>query len=332
LKVVFDTNSVFSERNKFLNSGVHKIIKTTPSHQDLIVTWCLPHVVRHERQYHLQRLSREFFQSHKRLNKQLRVDISITEEDVNQSIGEEIEQSVQDLKIHVLQLDTTKVDWERLILDSVYRRPPFANDMSKKLGMSEKGFRDALIAETFLQTVESSPTRPRVCRIALVSTDERLIEAVEDRTRFAENVYIARGAEELEELIDTLVSRVGEKFIDQAKRLFFTSQDQVDSLYKREKILNQIKHQYENSEYKRPGAKHVKTLIGGTRLKQKKVERLFWITRVTLRVEDRLSATPEVYTTGHITYQVTWSVAINNKDTFENPRIESIDYLKTTWE
>jgi hypothetical protein len=47
----------------------------------------------------------------------------------------------------------------KLTLDAAYRKPPL------KDGETEKGFRDRIIVETFLQLVDDSPKTPTICRI-----------------------------------------------------------------------------------------------------------------------------------------------------------------------
>jgi hypothetical protein len=58
-----------------------------------------------------------------------------------------------------LGVDESKIDLKNLILRSVTRQAPFDP------GEKEKGFRDAIILETFYQKVENLPTSSQVCRI-----------------------------------------------------------------------------------------------------------------------------------------------------------------------
>ncbi len=93
-----------------------------------------------------------------------------------------------------LALDYGKVDWDRVLLDAAYRRPPFDS------GDKEKGFRDALLVETFLQLVEDSPKSLQTCRVVLVSKDIMVKRAVELRSSGLANVSILEDIEGLRAL------------------------------------------------------------------------------------------------------------------------------------
>jgi hypothetical protein len=364
-------------------------------HDDLIITWYLPEVVKHERQYQLQKQSLDLLPSIQKLEKLLGHNLLVTDQIIIQRVLEGIEQQITEQRINVLSLEPSSVDWNRLMLDSVYRRPPFS------AGEKEKGFRDALIAEAFYQLMESSPKTAAVCRIALVTEDTLLIEAVESRTAATTNVHILQNLEELKSLINTLVSQVGLQFVEGIKErasiLFFKS-GHPESLYSKENILKKIIEKFSDKVNELPqGAdrrKHVKTLIGGPRFKEKVRQRIRWVSRVILGIEayrneamislpispvatsglitgysgySAMSPEPPLqgssnmffsgdlsqarysvkrieeaaafgsqaetlYKTGHVIFEVTWSVGVSTRMKLTKPKIESIDYVETTWQ
>jgi hypothetical protein len=67
---------------------------------------------------------------------------------------------------------------------SVFRLPPF------DVGESEKGFRDAILVETFCQLVKTLPKTPAICRIVLLSSDELLLEAATNRLHDRNNIFL----------------------------------------------------------------------------------------------------------------------------------------------
>ena len=141
------------------------------------------------------------------------------------------EKKVQ-LGLQELTLDHKSVDWPALIHAGEYRIPPF------EAGDKEKGFRDAIVAECFLQLVANSPKTPAICRVVLVTSDGLLSQAVNARIAGLPNAHVLSNIEELKGLINTVVSNAGEEFISQLKpkaaKLFFVSADEKDTLYYKE--------------------------------------------------------------------------------------------------
>lgn len=156
LRVVFDTSALYTGSESDLVQGeVAAVIKEHSQHPDLEITWYLPHTVRHERQFRMQTKALELLQSIEKLERLLGHRLNITERIIKERVNAAVETQIQNLGLEPLEFDSTRVDWTRLILDACYRRPPFEDSER------EKGFRDSLIVETFLQLVENSPKRER---------------------------------------------------------------------------------------------------------------------------------------------------------------------------
>jgi hypothetical protein len=167
-----------------------------------------------------------------------------------------------------------------VILDASYRRPPF------QLGEKEKGFRDALILETFLQIVKNSPTSRSLVRIALVSSDQLLRDAALSRLPSAANVHFLESVDALKGLINTIGSAVDEQFIaaikERAADIFFKSGDE-NTLYQKESIGARLESVLKNATQKLPlGAYRYrvdKWTISAPRFVKKQGQRIYWATR-----------------------------------------------------
>jgi len=285
IHVIFDTNAIFTESAAFLlKREVAELITANSSHTDIRIRWYLPHVVLHERQYQMQQNGFSLLPSIAKIERVLSHNLNITEEVITDRIAHLIEEQRQQFNLEILQADVSAVDWSRLILDSAYRRPPFER------GEKEKGFRDAVITEAVTQLISSSPTTPRICRIAIVTNDSLLADAVRTRSAGATNVRILADLEELKGLLNTLVSEVSEDFVtrihDAAIKYFFESGSD-DTLWRRERVTDQISERFPNEFASRPegtdGRELEKILIGGTRFKKKNGQRVHWVTRITFK-------------------------------------------------
>ncbi len=129
--------------------------------------------------------------------------LAISEETLNVNVDRAIEKSKSQLSLEELEVNHELINWEDLINRACYRKLPFDK---------EKGFRDSIIAETFLQLVNDSPKSPSVCRIVLVSNDGDLSDYIKAVTRENSNVKVLSSADELESYINILASKVTENF------------------------------------------------------------------------------------------------------------------------
>lgn len=216
IHVVFDTNSIFTESERHLfRRDVADIIKTNSERRDLKIKWLLPEVVFHERCFQMQREAQNLLPSLKKIEKLFNLNLDITQMKIDGRVNEIAEQQRKDFVLEILPLDVSFVDWHRLMLDATYRKPPF------EPGDKEKGFRDALICETVIQLISSSPLLT-----ILVAKDGYLKQAVDSRARAGKtkNVKFLNSPEELNSFLLTLVEEIDEKFIlelqKQAKAYF----------------------------------------------------------------------------------------------------------------
>lgn len=283
LKVVFDTNVLYTgSASDLFRQEVIELIKKHFNHQDLDLSWYLPEIVIHERQYQMLDRGNELLPSLKKMEALLGHNLNISKAIIEKRVQEVISTQLQENNVQLYKLAVDEVDWSRLILDSAYRRPPF------EAGNKEKGFRDALVVETFLQIVATSPTTPKVCRVALVSNDKLLSTAVKDRTVDRSNVRLLTDIVQLESLINTLVAEISEDFVASIQALasvYFFSPNQENTLYYTEHISERILSQFANDLNALPEnadrRKNGRWLISAPQFVKKDGQRVFWISQIS---------------------------------------------------
>jgi hypothetical protein len=286
LRVVFDSNVIYAQSERFLlRHEVAEFIRANSSHADLKVVWYLPEVVRHERQFQMLRRALELLPSIQKLERLLGHNLNITEQIVTKRVAEAVDEQIRELGLMLLQFDATTIDWAAMMQNAAYRKPPFS--ATEK----EKGFRDALIAEAFMQVVESSPMTAKICRVVLVTGDDLLTKAVQERASTRTNVRILPSIEELKSLIDTLVSEVSEDFIQQVKERaekYFHDPNSTESLYAKEGVWEKVREQFGDALSALPtgadGRDLVKARLGAPRFSRKERQRVFWISRLSVEM------------------------------------------------
>ncbi len=301
LRVVFDTNALYvtstslGSASDLVRQEIADLIAES-KYPDLDILWHLPEVVRHERQYQMQSEALKLRSAVNRIERLLGHNLALTDQILLDHVETKINEKEKTLELHELKLDHNRVDWIALIHSASYRLPPFSP------GEREKGFRDAIVAESFLQLVGDSPKSPKLCRVVLLTSDELLSKAVNERIPSLPNVSVLASMEELKGLINTLVSDVDEEFIarlkPKAEKLFFTSSDEKDSLYYKEDVRGRITEQFKTELAARPEVtafrKNGQWWIGRPNFARKEGRRTFWISRIEIDVEaGNVTAEPE---------------------------------------
>jgi hypothetical protein len=293
LKVVLDTNSLYSgTASDLVQQEASNPIKETV-YPDLEILWYLPDIVKHERQYQMRRRALELLPAVARVERLLGHNLAITEEILLDAVEKAVSQRCEQLGLLSLALDHSKVDWSRVGLDAVYRRPPFQD------GEKEKGFRDCLILECFLQLVANSPKSASACRIVLLTADKLLTQAVQDRNMGWTNVIVLSSLEELKGLINTLVSEVDEQFLallrPKAGNLFFEKDDHSTLLYK-EEIVKKLKEKFAAELSNVPPGATSRTngtwTVNAPNFVKKTGRRIQWASRISIEAEASKPANP----------------------------------------
>lgn len=242
LLVFFDTNVLYTQAaSDLLQNEVRKFIEENSDHVDLDVCWHLPSVVVEERRFQMLSKGRDLLPNLRKLEKLLGHSFGVGDDTLELHVDNAIGKSLKELNIEIVDADTNGIDWKDIISRATSRKPPF------EPGDKEKGFRDAVIAQSFLQTLASNPSTPTICRLVFVTSDQRLSEYIEEQSKTAKNVRLLQNLDELESLINTLVSKVSEEFAEEltkkASNIFFVKQDEK-TLYYKEMLKEKIRDQF----------------------------------------------------------------------------------------
>ncbi|MBI4681037.1 MAG: DUF4935 domain-containing protein, partial [Nitrospirae bacterium] len=223
----------------------------------------------------------EFLPPVQKLEHLLGHNLNITEEIIHDRIRKTIDKHIEDNSITIIDLNLDSIDWNDIVKKSTYRIPPFDK------GDNEKGFRDALISESFMQLIESSPKTPQLCRIVLVTNDNLLETDLINKTSSLNNVKVYKDIEDVKGLINTLASQVQEGLIDKIKdkaNRYFFEKENNESLYYKENIFKQIETRYQDklNELHPDGDSRINgaRYISAPRFDSKKGQRITWKTRI----------------------------------------------------
>jgi hypothetical protein len=292
LKVVFDTNALYVTPTSIGSASDlvrHEIANaiSEAKYAELDIFWYLPEIVRHERQYQMQAEALKLRTAINKIERLLSHNLALTDRTLLDHVKTKIEEKERELGLQEIKLDHSLIDWTKLILAAAYRNPPF------EVGEKEKGFRDALVAESFLQLLAESPKTPHLCRVVLVTSDQLLTQAVKDRTADSPNASVLANVEELKGLINTIVSNVGEDFIalikPKAAKLFFVSSGEKQTVFYREKIKEQLTEKFKAELEARPQGtafrNNVAWLIDRPNFSRKEGRRVFWTSRIEIELE-----------------------------------------------
>lgn len=282
LLVLFDTNVLYTQiASDLVRADIKRVIKENSSHPDLSIKWFLPEIVVEERRYQMLERAKDLLPNMQKLERLLGHNFGIGEDTLELHVGNAINRDVEEFKFEIFKLNASDVDWNNIISRSARRMPPF--DPKEK----EKGFRDSIIAECFSQLRNENPSTPNVCRLALVTGDNRLQEYVKEITHDSKNIRILSNLDELESLVNTLVSTVSEEFaaelISKASKLFFEKENDK-TLYYKEHIYDKIREKFggvlDNTII--PGSiRNSKTWwVGNTIFVRKEQRRIYWITTI----------------------------------------------------
>ncbi len=302
LLVVFDTSVVYTgSESDLVQQEVARLVQES-KFPDLEIQWYLPDIVRHERQYQMQRQAGNLLPTLAKVEKLLGHHLGITEAILVGHVEEAIGRRCEELALLPLGLDWACVDWSRVVLDAVYRRPPYQH------GEKEKGFRDCIIVECFLQLVERSPKTPSVCRVVLVTNDGLIAQAARARTAECSNVSVLATLEELKGLINTLVSQVSEGFLailkPKAEKLFLVVDERSTLFYKagiRQLLQQKFKEQLLAAPSDATGRTNGTWRVNSPNFVKKIGKRIHWSTRISIECEAVKGFAPDLWASEYAT-------------------------------
>lgn len=365
IKVVFDTNVLYTGScSDLLSEKAKAFIDSNSCFEDLTIRWFLPDVVVREREFQMLSRGTDLLPSVTKLEKLLGHNLAITPEILHERVRVAIEKNLSELSIEKLNMNLDAVKWDGIIERSIYRKPPFDP------GENEKGFRDALIAETFLGIVADSHSTPSSCRLVMVSGDEMLREYLEEQTSNEKNVHIFEGLEDLKGLLNTLASEVALEYIEGIQEKvakYFFEKENEGSLYYAKKInvqvIKKFSKQLEEFPVTATSRENRKWYISHPRFVSKSGQRITWKSQIDVEAISYalgaevtqagllgqtglfgLSTPKSSFSTllggtqknkianGRTVFEVEWSVLVTTKKTLRNPKIEKAVHVETIWE
>ena len=361
LCVSFDTNVLYTDlAHHLLRRDAKELIQSNSDHSDLKVEWYLSTVVTGERNHQMRTKANELYSNIDSLEKLLGHQLT-TRDIVSDRIRGVIDEQCAELGINLIELDADDDDWGDLIRRSVERLPPFDP------GSREKGFRDAVIAEGFIQLVADSPKTPTSCQLIFVSGDELVREYIHERVSEQKNVRLLESLDELEGLINTLVSKVPEDKIAEwqkkAQEYFFVKGDESTWFYK-EGLRKLLSQNYSAELAETPEGKfsrHDATwYIDAPVFIKKNRRRLHWMTRIRAESKLKREVGPGTARGGLLTLatqaanplegglpfptwedagkatstiEVYWSVSVSpERESLSRPNLDDTRFDNTDWE
>lgn len=145
--VVFDTNFIHVRAaDRLLSDPASQLIRKFSANTSPNVRWHLAPMVKSEREYQMISEAKKLLPNARKAARFMKRSLEFTEDEARAQVHHIIEQQIEAHCIEEIDFDESLVDWRTLINRAVRREPPF--DPSSE---TEKGFRDAVILETFLQ-------------------------------------------------------------------------------------------------------------------------------------------------------------------------------------
>jgi len=351
IKIFTDTNIIHTNQAHLLISNtLYKYILEHKNIESVELKWCLPSMVLEERRHQMLVASNAITPKLAELEKLLGHSLGINEEIMQDRVNSKILKIIKTLGIEICHLDTKAVDWEKIIEKSAKRKPPFEISSEK-----EKGFRDAVIANTFFQEIDISPKTRRSCMLVFISGDKRLKEYIKESTLNTDNVRVLDTLDDLKSLLNAISSEVTEEFLanilPKAKETFYNF-DKKDGLYSKGNVfktisedyqdeLNSVTNNYPNGSRQNGGV----TLSDPTFIKKKK-QTVVWSQVVGAEFEiitydfnsynknkksliSGMSGIPEpiVIATGVTNFAVQWQHQVSTKGNIIKPKINDISLI-----
>jgi len=284
---VVDTNCLFTEAaDRILSHPAEEVIQDTISSESPEVKWYIPEIVVAERKFQMRQRALILLKSVERLETLLGHKLGINEEILEQRIELAISRQLEPLGVRRLEIDTAKVDWEDIIERAGTRKPPFEAE-------KEKGFRDALILESFSQLATKLPKSSTTTRIILVTQDALLGAAFGDKFSGHSNVRMEPNMDSLLSLVNTLRSEISEqdvqKLLPRAQQLFYEKGNKSSFYYKGE-IWKKIREKFGDILSSVPDASYVLgdntgLHLGAQTFVKKDAQKLYFGVKLTSTIE-----------------------------------------------
>lgn len=204
----------------------------------------------------------------------------LSDDRVRSTIAAAIDSQATSLNVQFRECDPSQVDWAAVMHASAFRLPPF------QPGTTEKGFRDAIVCETFHQVIGCLTGGDTA---VLVTNDNLVAEAIKARMSHARLVPDLATLRDEINLRVSLIDADTAVFIEEkAARVFinFTDFQASNTLWARAKVSEQLWTKFGDHIRAVPaGAEWQKgqTLVGATRLVRKAGNQVVFVTTLVVK-------------------------------------------------
>jgi hypothetical protein len=350
--VGFSTLKIFSDTNIIHVKNAHQLIERTVAEyilehrriESVELKWMLPGMVVEERKHQMLQEARSLMPNIGKLESLIGHSLALSDDILKDRIESKISKTLDEYQVEVIDLVDEDVDWKNIISRSSKRLPPF--EMS---GEKEKGFRDAIIAETFFQEVGRSPTTPRNCLLVMVTGDKRLNDYICERTSELNNVRVFESLDKLKAFLNIVASEVEEAFVkeleEKANKVFW-DYDKSDGLYSKEKIYTKLTSDFSKEdsstlldEYENSYKNITRIMLDDLSFIKKVKQTVTWskLVRFEYEIRQRSSIKSEslkskdnedvVVAMGSDVYQVVWQHQISTKNNIRNAKVIDVNYI-----
>lgn len=237
LNVMFDTNAIMNtEFDTFASKAAKNLIVEHSRHGDLDIRWLVPEVVRGEREYQMQAVYSGISRHVAKAESLFAQQWGVTQDRVHQRIAARIDEELAAHGMQVMSCNVTRVDWPDMVRRSCMREPPFST------GKTEKGFRDAVLCETFIQLVGDLTGRDAA---VLVSGDQLVKEYIANRGVLGNRARLVDNLESLHDDIQLRVANVDEPLRalieERAQQIFYPwDPENFTCVWAREQLYDRI--------------------------------------------------------------------------------------------
>lgn len=362
IRVMFDTNSLYTGLgHRLINEKLQKYIIENKDRKDLSINFYIPSVVIEERRYQMKTKGLELLPSISKLENLLGHNLGINASILDSRVEEAIRREMKTYSLNEYVLNCANVNWNDAISLATQRMPPFEK------GEKEKGFRDFIVAQSFLQICKESPTTPKICRLALVTSDSLLSEYVNSIISDRMNAKVIDSIESLNSFIETMASTIGEELLKEIQgkvsKLFwdFESKNglwQDWGLYN--KIYEKLNDEFQNKPEGTSLVEHNGSSLSLPRFNKKEKQIIHWITTLTIKKAaftmdiphlmslsnlhvDKIMGAPTILNTnldqfkrktheGEFIVDIHWHTTITTAKTIKNPKFDYFELRESKWD